>query len=39
VNRRVVIVREYETTAPGGTIEEALNSLLSGGIIGPEELR
>jgi uncharacterized membrane protein len=35
----MVVVRESETRDPGWTIEEAINVVISGGIIGPEELR
>ena len=35
----MVIVREAETRDPGWSIEEALNAVISGGIIGPTELR
>ena len=35
----MVIVKETETRDPGWSIEEALYAVLSGGIIGPEELR
>jgi uncharacterized membrane protein len=35
----MVMVRESETRDPGWSLEEALNSVISGGIIGPEELR
>jgi uncharacterized membrane protein len=35
----MVVVRESETRDPGWTIEEAINAVISGGIIGPEELR
>lgn len=35
----MVIVRESDTRDPGWSIEETLNAILSGGIIGPEELR
>lgn len=35
----MVIVRESETRDPGWTIEQALRSVISGGIIGPEEIR
>lgn len=35
----MVIVRESWTRDPGWSIDEALNAVLSGGIIGPEELR
>jgi len=35
----MVVVRESETRDPGWTVEEAINSVISGGIIGPEEFR
>ena len=35
----MVVVRESQTRDPGWTIDEALKAVLSGGIIGPEELR
>ena len=35
----MVVVRESETRDPGWTVEEAINAVISGGIIGPEELR
>ena len=35
----LVVVRETQTRDPGWTIDEALKAVLSGGIIGPEELR
>ena len=35
----MVVVRESETRDPGWSIEEALNCVISGGILGPEELR
>ena len=35
----MVIVRESQTRDPGWTIEEAMKSVISGGIIGPTELR
>lgn len=35
----MVVVRESQTRDPGWTIDEALRAVLSGGIIGPEELR
>ena len=35
----MVVVRETQTRDPGWTIDEALKAVLSGGIIGPEELR
>ena len=34
----MVIVRESQTRDPGWTIEEAIRSVISGGIIGPEEI-
>ena len=34
----MVIVRETETRDPGWTIEQALRSVISAGIIGPEEI-
>lgn len=35
----MVFVKESETKDPGWTVEEALNTILSGGIIGPAELK
>ena len=35
----MVIVRESETRDPGWTIEEAMKSVISGGIIGPEVIK
>ena len=35
----MVMVRESQTRNPGWTIEEAIRSVLSGGIIGPEEIQ
>jgi uncharacterized membrane protein len=35
----MVVVRESETRDPGWSIEEAMQAVLSGGIIGPTELR
>lgn len=35
----MVVVRESETRDPGWSIEEALKAVISGGIIGPTELR
>ncbi len=35
----MVLVRESQTRDPGWTIEQALRSVISGGIIGPEEIR
>jgi uncharacterized membrane protein len=35
----MVVVREAQTRDPGWSIDEALRAVLSGGIIGPEELR
>ena len=35
----LVVVRESQVRDPGWTIDEALKAVLSGGIIGPEELR
>jgi uncharacterized membrane protein len=35
----MIIVRESRTRDPGWTLEEALRTVLSGGIIGPEEIR
>jgi len=35
----MVLVKESETRDPGWSIEEALKAVLSGGIIGPTELR
>lgn len=34
----ILVVRERETRNPGWTVEEALKVVLSGGIIGPEEI-
>ena len=39
VSGTMVIVKETETRDPGWSIDEALNAVISGGIIGPEELR
>ena len=36
--RTMVVVRESQTRDPGWTIEEAIRSVLSGGIIDPEEI-
>ena len=35
----MVVVRQSETRDPGWTIEEALKAVISGGLLGPEELR
>lgn len=35
----IVIVRESQTRNPGWSIDEALRTVISGGIIGPEEIR
>lgn len=35
----MVVVKESQTRDPGWSIEEAINAVISGGIIGPEELR
>ena len=35
----MVVVRESQTRDPGWTIEEALRCVISGGIIGPEEIK
>lgn len=35
----MVIVKESQTRDPGWTIEEAMRTVISGGIIGPDELR
>ena len=35
----MVVVRESETRDPGWTIEEAIRTVVSGGIIGPDEIR
>ena len=35
----MVVVKESDTRDPGWTIEEALDVVISGGIIGPEKLR
>jgi Fe-Mn family superoxide dismutase len=37
--KAVVVVRESQTRDPGWTIDEALKSIVSGGIIGPTELK
>ena len=34
----MVIVREAQTRNPGWTIEEAIRSVISGGLIGPDEI-
>jgi uncharacterized membrane protein len=34
----MVVVKESQTRTPGWTIEEAIRTVLSGGIIGPEEI-
>lgn len=34
----MVVVKESETRDPGWTIEEAIRAVISGGIIGPEEI-
>ncbi|OGX05589.1 MAG: hypothetical protein A3G87_00475 [Omnitrophica bacterium RIFCSPLOWO2_12_FULL_50_11] len=35
----MVVVRESQTRDPGWTIEEAMRCVISGGIIGPDEIR
>lgn len=35
----MVVIRESQTRDPGWTIEEAMRTVISGGIIGPDELR
>jgi uncharacterized membrane protein len=35
----MVVVKESETRDPGWSIEEAINAVISGGIIGPDKLR
>ncbi|MFC1838503.1 DUF502 domain-containing protein [Thermodesulfobacteriota bacterium] len=35
----MIFVKESKTRDPGWTIEEALNTVLSGGILGPDDLR
>ena len=35
----MVVVRESETRDPGWSIEDALKTVISGGIIGPKEIR
>ena len=35
----MVVVKESETRDPGWTIEEAMQTVISGGIIGPKEIR
>jgi uncharacterized membrane protein len=35
----VVVVKESQTRDPGWTIEEALKSVISAGVIGPTEIR
>ena len=35
----MIVVRESQTRDPGWSIDEAVQTVLSGGIIGPEELR
>jgi uncharacterized membrane protein len=39
ISGTMVVVRESETRDPGWTVEEAINAVVSGGIIGPKELR
>jgi hypothetical protein len=34
----MVVVKESQTRDPGWTIEEAIRTVLSGGIIGPDEI-
>jgi uncharacterized membrane protein len=34
----MVVVRESQTRDPGWTIEDAMKTLISGGIIGPKEI-
>jgi len=35
----MVVVRESETRDPGWTVEEAMRAVISGGIIGPTEIK
>jgi uncharacterized membrane protein len=35
----MVVVRESETRDPGWSVEEAVKAVVSGGIIGPAEIR
>ena len=35
----MVVVKESETRDPGWTIEEAIKAVISGGIIGPTEIK
>lgn len=39
ISGTMVVVRESQTRDPGWTIDEALKAVLSGGIIGPNELK
>ncbi len=39
ISGTMVVVKESQTRDPGWSIDEALSAVLSGGIIGPEELR
>lgn len=39
ISGTMVIVRESQTRNPGWTVDEALKAVLSGGIIGPEEIK
>ncbi len=39
VSGTMVVVRQSATRDPGWTIEEALKAVISGGLLGPEELR
>jgi len=35
----MVVVKESETRDPGWTVEEAMKTVISGGIIGPTEIK
>jgi uncharacterized membrane protein len=35
----VLLVKESETRDPGWTVEEALKLVISGGVIGPNEIK
>ena len=39
ISGTMVVVKESQTRDPGWSIDEALSAVLSGGIIGPDELR
>lgn len=39
ISGTMIVVRESQTRDPGWTIDEALKAVLSGGIIGPNELK